>query len=900
MAIFSWNEIRDRAIRFSNEWKNEYSENAEAKTFWNEFFNIFGISRRRVATFEEKVKTLDGICFIDLLWKGVLLVEHKSRGRDLDRAYKQAKDYFPGLKESELPKYILVSDFEKFALYDLEADSKRTFTLDKLHENIELFGFIAGYQKQEYKEQDPVNIEAAEKMGELHDNLKEIGYVGHELEVYLVRLLFCLFADDTGIFEKNIFRDYIEQHTREDGSDLAFHLDAIFETLNKPREARLKTISESLNHFPYVNGQLFEERLPLASFNKKMRDLFLDCCALNWGQISPAIFGSMFQSVMKPEERRELGAHYTSEKNIMKVIKPLFLDELSAEFEAAKGSKRKLEQLHNKIAELKFLDPACGCGNFLIIAYRELRQLEIDILKELTKGEFQRIAFLEHLIKVDVDQFYGIEIDEFPAQIAQVALWLMDHQMNMKASLEFGEYFVRLPLKTKPNIVNANALTLDWNTLIPSSELDYILGNPPFVGSGMMTAEQKADMSQVTKEIKRVGQIDFVACWFIKAANYIQSSFIKVGLVSTNSIIQGDQAIRLWKHLFEEKGITINFAHQTFKWTNEARGKAAVYCVIIGFSKAENKMKLLFEYPDIKGEPIVKKVKNINEYLLDAPTIFIDSRPQPVCDVPHAIRGNTLVDGGHLIINDDELDDFLAKEPLVKKYIKKLMGSREYINNLKRWCLWLVDCPPNELRQMKHVLERVQKVKEFRENAKDASARRVADRPTLFREQNNPDSYVIIPRVSSERRKFVPMGFLNGDIITADSCIMVPDATIYHFGVLISTMHMAWLRVVGGRLKSDYRYSVNIVYNNFIWPEANEKQQQEIEHAAYEILDIRKKYPNSSLADLYDPIAMPSDLAKAHAKLDKAVEKSYGKTFKSDAERVAHLFDLYASMQAKK
>lgn len=435
-----------------------------------------------------------------MLWKGVLIIEHKSRGKDLERAYKQAKDYFPGLKESELPKYILVSDFERFALYDLETDAKRTFTIDQLHQNIELFGFIAGYQKQELKEQDPVNIHAAEKMGELHDKLKAIGYSGNQLEVYLVRLLFCLFADDTGIFEKNLFRDYIEHETKEDGRDLALHIGNIFNVLNTPFENRFTNIDETLNKFPYVNGGLFEAQLPLASFDTEMRDLLIECSALDWGRISPAVFGSLFQSVMNAEQRRTLGAHYTSEENILKVIKPLFLDDLWNEFESVKNNERKLQDFHKKLSTLTFFDPACGCGNFLIIAYRELRLLELEILRQQLKG--QMVLEIDEFVWIDVDQFYGIEIDEFASQIAQVALWLIDHQMNMLVSNEFGEYFVRLPLKKKANIVYGNSLQINWNDVVPSKNLSYILGNPPFVGSSIMSDEQKEDIKPIIEKSK--------------------------------------------------------------------------------------------------------------------------------------------------------------------------------------------------------------------------------------------------------------------------------------------------------------------------------------------------------------------------------------------------------------
>ncbi|MED1625954.1 DNA methyltransferase [Bacillus mycoides] len=898
--MLSWNEIRARAISFTNEWKDEKSENAEAKSFWDGFFNVFGISRRRIATFEKKVKTLDGgNGYIDLLWKGVLLVEHKSRGKNLERAYKQATDYFPGLKDSEIPKYILVSDFEKFVLYDLETDAKRTFTIEQFHQNIELFGFIAGYQKQEYKEQDPVNIKAAEKMGKLHDQLKEAGYTGHDLEVYLVRLLFCLFADDTGIFEKNIFRDYIEQNTKEDGSDLAYHLDAIFDTLNKSKESRLKTLSESLNQFPYVNGKLFEERLSPAAFNTDMRELFLECCALDWGGISPAIFGSMFQSVMKPEERRELGAHYTSEQNIMKVIKTLFLDELTKEFNSIKGSRKKLEIFHEKLANLKFLDPACGCGNFLIIAYRELRLLEMEVLRELTKGQMS--LHLEFLLKVNVEQFYGIEIDEFPAQIAQVALWLIDHQMNMQASYEFGQYFVRIPLTIKPNIVNQNALRIDWQSVISNTELDYILGNPPFVGSWLMNEEQKKDLKNITSKMGKVGQLDYVTCWFIKSAEYIQNTSIKVGLVSTNSISQGEQAITLWKHLFENNKIEIFFAHQTFKWSNEARGKAAVYCVIIGFSLASTN-RTLYEYPDIKGEPVVKKVEKINQYLVDGPIVFIEKRRKPICNVSPMVKGSQATDGGHYLFDEEGMKEFINIEPLSSKYFRPWVGSVELIKNKKRFCLYLADCPPNELRKMPHVLRLVGKVKITRLNSKKNATKKAAETPLFFTETRIPtEPFLIIPRVSSENRKYIPIAYSSPPTIVSDRVFFLNNASLYIFGLIISNMHMVWMRTVAGRLKSDYNYSNTIVYNNFVFPDPTEKDKNLIEKLAQEILTIRDKYLSNgnTLADLYDPIVMPVDLLKVHQKLDKTVEKAYGKNFKTDNDRVAYLFELYASRVKK-
>jgi hypothetical protein len=546
----SWNEIKDLAFKFSHEWAEESSEDAEAKSFWDGFFNVFGVPRKRVATFEQKVKKLDGRDgYIDLLWRGILLVEHKSRGKDLDRAFQQAKDYFPGIKDVDLPRYILVSDFARFRLYDLEESTQHDFVLKDLHKQVRLFGFIAGYQTTSFKEQDPVNIKAAERMGKLHDRLKAVGYEGHNLEAYLVRLLFCLFAEDTSIFERRQLQDLIEQRTAEDGQDLAQWLGNLFEVLDTPEDKRLKTLDAQLAAFPYVNGSLFSKHLPTAAFDHAMRDMLLECCSLDWSRISPAIFGALFQSVMDQKLRRNLGAHYTSEKNILKLIKPLFLDELREEFERVKSQKKKLVEFHGKIAGLKFLDPACGCGNFLVIAYRELRELELDVLRVLHKDMKDRLLDVGSEIQCDVDQFYGIETEEFPAQIAQTALWLMDHQMNMRVSEEFGQYFRRLPLKKSATIVNDNALRRDWRNVIVPKDLNYIFGNPPFVGKTYQDAAQKFDMAQIFHDVPSGGLLDFVAAWYRKAADYMAANpAIVTAFVSTNSIVQGEQVGVLFYH----------------------------------------------------------------------------------------------------------------------------------------------------------------------------------------------------------------------------------------------------------------------------------------------------------------------------------------------------------------
>ncbi|GGH48246.1 methylase [Mangrovimonas yunxiaonensis] len=894
MAL-SWNEIKDRALKFTKEWQGESRERAEKDTFWNDFFNVFGISRRRLATFEEPVKKLNNKQgFIDLFWKGTLLVEHKSKGKNLDAAFEQATDYFHGIKEHELPKYVLVSDFENFKLYDLDDKKEYEFGIKDFHKNIKLFGFIAGYQKRTFKDEDPVNIKAAELMGKLHDQLEESGYEGHPLEVFLVRLLFCLFADDTGIFEKDTFKEFIEVKTNEDGSDIGAWLAQYFQVLNTPTAKRLKNLDEHLAAFPYVNGKLFEEPLPIASFNSRMREILLECSSLDWGKISPAIFGSMFQSVMNPEERRNLGAHYTSEKNILKLIKPLFLDELQAEFQKAKSNKNKLKEFHQKLGSLKFLDPACGCGNFLIITYRELRLLELEVLKELYGG--QQVFGIDQIMLVDVDQFYGIEYDEFPARIAEVALWLMDHQMNLRISEAFGMYYARLPLKKSATIVHGNALRSEWTEIIPKSELSYILGNPPFYGSKNQNKEQKEDMKNVFGSLKGSGVLDYVTAWYLRAAQLIQSSKIECAFVSTNSITQGEQVAVLWNELLNRYSIKINFAHRTFNWKNEAKGNAAVHVVIIGFAIFDKKPKRLFEYSDIKGEPHEVKAKNINPYLVDASNSVAISRSKPLCSVQEVIRGSETTDSGNFMLSEEEKNELLKNYPQSESFVRTFQGGGDIINNRKRYCLWLRDVSPAAYRNIPLVMEKVQAVKDFRLSSKKERTRKWAEFPTLFSEDRQPENdFLVIPKVSSERRKYVPIAYLPSSVIINNTASALPNANLWYFGIITSLMHMTWLKYTCGRMKSDYIYSIQIVYNNYPWPkEPSDKNKKAVETKAQKVLDVRAEFPESSLADLYDPLTMPPKLVKAHQELDKAVDLCYRpQAFTNETARIEFLFDLY-------
>ncbi|MBK9425990.1 MAG: class I SAM-dependent DNA methyltransferase [Gammaproteobacteria bacterium] len=926
----SWNEIKDRALAFSREWADESRETAEAQTFWNQFFDIFGISRRRVASFEEPAQKLGNRRGeIDLFWKGMLIAEHKSRGKSLDRAYQQALDYFPGIIERELPRYVLVSDFARMRLHDLETGTAQEFPLAELHKRVGLFAFIAGYATQMLAPEDPVNRRAAERMGRLHDRLKASGYAGHPLELLLVRLLFCLFAEDTGIFQpRKAFQDWVENRTAEDGSNLGALLAQFFQVLNTSVEKRSTALDEQLAAFPYVNGKLFEEILPVADFDRAMREALLDACALDWSQISPAIFGALFQSIMDAKARRNLGAHYTSEKNILKLIGPLFLDELRAEFEKVKNNRNRLFEFHKKLRGLTFLDPACGCGNFLVVAYRELRLLELDVLRAST-GDARSGSLgldLHGFLSVGVDQFYGIEIEEFPAQIAQVALWLMDHQMNLKVSEEFGLYFVRIPLTTSPHIVQGNALRLDWDTVVPRERLRYILGNPPFVGAKFMDDHQRADAQAVFADIPGGGLLDFVAAWYVKATRYMQPRHAhasgnqvpaesaetldarlrghdeigtRAAFVSTNSICQGEQAGALWGWLLA-RGIRIHFAHRTFSWSNEARGVAAVHCVIVGFGAEDRAGKLIYDYDAVKGDPHAIPARNINPYLVDAPDLVVANRSTPICPVPEIGIGNKPIDGGHYLFTTAERDAFVALEPAAGKWFRRWLGSDEFINGWERWCLWLGDCSPHALRAMPHALARVEAVRGVRLASKSAPTRKLAERPTRFHVENIPDApYLVIPEVSSERRTFIPIGFMQPDTLCSNLVKIVPHATPYHFGILSSTQHMAWVRTVCGRLESRYRYSAGIVYNNFPWPlDATDKHQAAIETAAQGVLDARAGFPDSSLADLYDPRTMPPALVRAHQALDRAVDAAYvpsggKKSYASDAERVAFLFELY-------
>jgi hypothetical protein len=780
----SWNEIKSRALTFSRTWADAANEDSQGKPFWIDFFEIFGITNKRVATFEHAVKKLPGLKaktdgFVDLFWPGMLLVEQKSRGKNLDAALTQALSYFPGIVERDLPQIVIVCDFARFRVHRLATGETVEFALKDLHKHIKIFGFVAGYKALEIKPQDPVNIKAAERMGRLHDALKASGYTDHPLEVLLVRLLFCLFADDTGIFQPaQAFRAFIEERTAADGSDLGSRLGQLFQILNTAEDKRSKALDEQVAAFPYVNGKLFDEPLPMADFSAAMREALLDACALDWSAISPAIFGSLFQSIMDDKARRNLGAHYTSEENILKLIKPLFLDELWAEFGKVKSNKNRLFEFHKKLRTLTFFDPACGCGNFLVISYRELRLLELEVLRASnTAGQLS--VDVHQLIGVNVDQFYGIEIEEFPAQIAQVALWLMDHQMNLRVSEEFGLYFARIPLRTTPHVVHGNALRLDWNNVLPVERCSFVLGNPPFIGYSNQSPAQKADTESIFRPLKGGGMLDFVAAWYVKAANYLRdvstafeapaiagyppgahepSVFkiapvgyptlaslgeadakgsqqheisprqVRCAFVSTNSITQGEQVAVLWSWLLAQ-GIHIHFAHRTFRWSNEASGKAAVHCVIIGFGLQDLPNKVIYDYDEVNGDPHPVPAQQISPYLIDAPPVLLGTNERPICAVPEMAYGSKPVDGGNLLLTDVERSALLALEPHANPLIRPFMSAKEFLHNELRWCLWLPEANPKLLQSCPEVMKRIQAVKLFRQASTKQKTRDQAATP---------------------------------------------------------------------------------------------------------------------------------------------------------------------------
>lgn len=903
----SWNQIRKDAVAFATRWADVTDESGEAQSFWTEFLAIFGVDRKRVAVFEMRAERLStgGRGRIDLFWPGVLIAEHKSAGKDLDAAQEQAIDYLESINPGQFPGMLVVSDFARMRVTDLQGDSTSCeFPLADLGKEIDRFGFLAGYSDRHLsaERQHEVDIAAARSMGQLYERLSGTGFTEHEISVFMVRMLFVLFGDDAGLWEKSLFLEFLETRTQKDGSDLGTQLAWLFQTLNRPVEKRSDNLDELLARFPYVNGGLFEDQLSIPAFDGSIRQALLDACHIDWSAIYPAIFGSLFQAVKSKEDRRHLGEHYTSETNILKVINPLFLDDLRAGFDRARNDAKKLNALRERMGEMKFFDPACGCGNFLVIAYREMRALELDILTRLEEltGQSQLALDATLGLRISPSQFYGIEVEEWPARIAETAMFLVDHQANQALARKFGQAPDRLPISTNATIVHGNALRLAWDEVVPDLDSKtFIMGNPPFLGSLLLSEEQKEDARFVWGDFKRLGTMDYVTNWFVLASRMVQRYGSKAAFVSTNSIAQGEQVAALWSEL-GKSGVTIPFAHQTFAWSNEAAGQAAVHVVIVGLTDQPSLPARLFTYDNIKGEPEEREVSAINPYLVPGDMTLVGNRGTPLNSGQVQMRfGSMPRDGGWLSkIDRDTAEDIRATDPVAAKYLRPLIGAEELINGGERYCLWLVDAEPADLRSSPVLRERLTKVRQMRAESKAASTRKWADSPALFVQDGQPTTrYLAVPGVSSEARAYVPMAMFEPDVIASNALLTISDADLFTFGLLQSVAFSYWNATVSGRLKSDMRISAEVTYHNFPYPPANSERRSAIEKAAQGVLDARAAHPNSTLADLYDPLAMPKDMLDAHKVLDRAVLDAYGLSKDADETTVlASLFSLYEDL----
>ena len=907
------------AAEFAKRWEGKGYEKGESQVFWTELLTqVYGVETPSTfITFEQQAR-LDHTSFIDVLIPSThVMIEQKSIDKDINKPirqsdgmfltpFQQAQRYSAVLPYSQRPRWIVICNFREFAVHDMENPNGEPYIilLKELGKEYYRLQFLVEQGNEHLQKEMEVSMKAGETVGKLFEALIK-QYIDptkpstmRSLNILCVRLVFCLYAEDANIFGKHdMFHDFL---VKFDVDSLREQLIKLFQVLNTKPEDRDPYMRSDLAEFPYVSGGLFAEEIEIPRFTEEIRTLLLKNASMNfdWSFISPTIFGAVFESTLNPESRRSGGMHYTSLENIHKVIDPLFLDDLNEEFATimaepiVKQRRKMLVEYQNKLASLTFLDPACGSGNFLTETYLSLRRLENKVIQELHGGQVVMGAFVNP-IKVNINQFYGIEINDFAVTVATIALWISEAQMIMETERIIHQDIDFLPLKTYTNIHEKNALRTDWETIVPKEKLNYIIGNPPFVGNNYMNNSQRADLAPFFPKNKT---LDYVSCWFVKAAAYIFNTKVRCALVSTNSITQGEQVPLLWKEMFNTYNIHIDFAHRTFRWDSEASLKAHVHCVIIGFSFSDNKV-----IKKIYDNDKEREATNINAYLMDAPNVFIDSRSKPIYNVPVMRKGNQPTDGGNLIIEKEDYNDFITKEPEARKYIRKLIGAKELINSLPRYCLWLVNITPGELRKLPLVIKRIEAVKEMRLASNDPGTRKLAETPHLFRETNNPDTYVVVPSVSSERRRYVPMGFLTSETIPTNLVLIIPDATLYHFGILESNVHMAWMRAVCGRLKSDYRYSKDIVYNNFPWPTPTAEQQAKIEQTAQAILDARANYPDSSLADLYDPNIMPYDLLQAHRNNDRAVMTAYGFSTKmTESECVAALFNLYSEMTKTK
>ncbi|MCH5279495.1 MAG: class I SAM-dependent DNA methyltransferase [Christensenellaceae bacterium] len=920
-------EQRAAAKQFVQDWTRRGDEKQETAQFWTALLQkVYGVAEPdKYISFEVPVK-LDHVSFIDgLIASTRVLIEQKSQDVDLRKGskqsdgsmltpYQQARRYAGYLPFNQAPRWIVVCNFQQFHIHDMNRpnDEPEIVNLSDFEKEYPRLQFLVDEGNENIKREMEISLQAGDLVGVLYDALLQ-QYIDptapetlKSLNALCVRLVFCLYAEDAGIFGKHLmFHDYLQAHS----TDARRALIELFKVLDTKPENRDPYMDDDLAAFPYVNGGLFaDENVIIPRLNENIVDLILRKASedFDWSMISPTIFGAVFESTLNPETRRSGGMHYTSIENIHKVIDPLFLNDLREELEAikqitvARTLDNKLRAFQAKLASLTFLDPACGSGNFLTETYLSLRRLENEVLSLLYRGQI--VMDFRDPIQVSIGQFYGIEINDFAVTVAKTALWIAESQMMKETEDVVHMPLDFLPLKTDAHIVEGNALRLDWESIAPKDKLNYIMGNPPFVGYSLQSKSQKEDILSIYvdekgKPYKTAGKIDYVSGWYFKAAQLMQGTQIRTAFVSTNSITQGEQVAGVWKPLYDRFGIHIDFAHRTFRWDSEASLKAHVHCVIVGFSAAHyNQPKRIY------AADMFQTAENINAYLIDAPNIFVENRNKPICNVPLMTTGNRPADGGHLIIEEADYEEFISKEPQALPYIKRLVGAAEFINNKKRWCLWLVGVSPAELRKMPLVLRRVEACKADRENAPDAGRRKLAERPTQFREINNPDAFVVVPAVSSEKRRYVPIGFLHKDTIATNLVITIPDATLYHFGILTSNVHMAWMRAVCGRLKSDYRYSKDVVYNNFPWPTPTDEQKVKIEQTAQAILDARALYPDSSLADLYDEVTMPSELRKAHQQNDRAVMQAYGFDIKTTTESscVAELMKMYQTLVESK
>ena len=906
------------AAAFAERWKGRGYEKGDSQVFWTELLTeVFGIENpSSFIRYEEQVK-VDNTNFIDChIPSTKVLIEQKSIDKDLRKGIKQsdgsilnpfqqAKRYSAELSYSDRPRWIVTCNFAEFLVYDMEQPNgePEQILLANLGKEYYRLQFLVDAKNEHLSKEMQVSMDAGKIVGSIYDALlKQYDDSSPEalrwLNILCVRIVFCLYAEDAEIFKRDQFHDFLVIY---EAKDLRRALRDLFEVLNTPPEKRSRYLQAELAAFPYTNGGLFEEEIEIPQFTEELKETLLQNASLDfdWSEISPTIFGAVFESTLNPETRRSGGMHYTSIENIHKVIDPLFLNDLRDELDTILEEKverqriKKLDAYQDKLASLTFLDPACGSGNFLTETYLSLRRLENEVIRERYHGQTMIGAFINP-IKVDIHQFYGIEINDFAVTVATTALWISEAQMLAETERIIQQEMDFLPLKSYTNIHEANALRIEWESVVPKDHLNYIIGNPPFVGARMMAELQKQDMINVFgSSWKNVGNLDYVCCWYKKASDLMTlNKSIRTAFVSTNSICQGEQVANLWEKLYEN-GILINFAHRTFRWDSEASLKAHVHCIIVGFSYCNNKPYTIYD-----GDRIINS-NNINAYLLDAPNIFVGSREKPLHDVPEIGIGNKPIDGGNYLFDKEEMETFISAEPQSATYFHPYYGAYEFIHRKPRYCLWLGECSPAELRKMPHCLKRVEAVRNFRLASKSPGTVKLADRPTHFHVENMPKgNYIVIPQVSSQNRRYIPMGYMDESVICSDKVRLMPNGSLYHFGILESNVHMAWMRTICARLKSDYSYTVNNVYNNFPWPTPTEEQKAKIEQTAQAILDVRALYPDSSLADLYDELTMPVELRKAHQDNDRAVMQAYGFDVKTmtESQCVAELFKMYKSI----